>query len=59
MFDVHYYFTPKFADSLNSRWSDVPVQVTGGNFHPVPGAYVLPQNEGAYYVTSDVSTNTL
>lgn len=54
MFDVHYYFGPSDfrVEAIPEYFARASVHVTGGNMHPNPGAYVLPNAEGTYRINA-------
>lgn len=52
MNDCHYYL----ADYLPTF--DCKMYISGLNFYPVPGTYILPEREGSYKVYKDEATDT-
>lgn len=50
--DVHYYL-----GGWKPLWTEERHQahIIGGNFHPIPGVYPLPQNEGYWVLDGDAN----
>lgn len=61
-FDAHYYFAnfdSIYYDYLPEPLFSASVHTTGGNFHPVPGRYLLPQREGTFEIYPKADTPEL
>jgi len=56
--DVHYYITQDEVAMAKCRrplGDDVMIYSSGSHFHPLPGRYQLPMQEGHYYVRPGIS----